>query len=219
MSAPVSFIEWRWSKGCRLKSIAYARSVYDIVLCVFVCLDGWKRYVNDDRLRVDGDKNMRLPAFAFTIVFLWMGPKNYCDKSICRKLIVNSQVTINKKNDENRVWNNSFLQKQLLSAQKYWNREQQERSSSKRLESHLRYYENLLQAILLRNEEFISIGMQSSSRAEIDRWNGLLMARLTTPNLAFIASCSLYETSIQITMIRSTLLHNVYHRLVFFLLH
>ena len=45
--------------------------------------------------------------------------KNYSDKSICRKLIINSQVTINKKNDENRVWNNSFLQKQLLSAQKH----------------------------------------------------------------------------------------------------
>ena len=45
--------------------------------------------------------------------------KNYSDKSICRKLIINSQVTINKKNDENRVWNYSFLQKQLLSAQKH----------------------------------------------------------------------------------------------------
>ena len=31
-------------------------------------------YVNDDRFRVDGDKNMRLLAFAFTIVFMWTGP-------------------------------------------------------------------------------------------------------------------------------------------------
>ena len=64
-------MEWRWSKDCRLKSIAHARSVYDIVLCVYECFRvvGWKRYVNDDRLRVDGDKNMRLLAFAFTIVF------------------------------------------------------------------------------------------------------------------------------------------------------
>ena len=35
---------------------------------------GLKRYLNDDRLRVEGDKNMRLLAFAFTIVFVWMGP-------------------------------------------------------------------------------------------------------------------------------------------------
>ena len=34
-----------------------------------------KRYVNDDRFRGDGDKNMRLLAFAFTIVFVWTGPK------------------------------------------------------------------------------------------------------------------------------------------------
>ena len=84
---------------------------------VFVCLDGWKRYVNDDRLRVHGDKNMRLPAFAFTIVFVWTGP----EKSICRKLIVNSQVNINKKGSlskhdgdgsENVIWkcNFAFLQ-------------------------------------------------------------------------------------------------------------
>ena len=38
-------------------------------------MDGLKRYVNDDRFRVDGDKNMRLLAFAFTIVFVWMGSK------------------------------------------------------------------------------------------------------------------------------------------------
>ena len=39
-------------------------------------MDGLKRYVNDDRFRVDGDKNMRLLAFAFTIVFVWTGPKS-----------------------------------------------------------------------------------------------------------------------------------------------
>ena len=79
MSAPVSFIEWRWSKDYRLKSIAHARSVYDIVLCVYerFRVDGWKRYVNDDRLRVDGDKNMRLLPFAFTIDFVWTGTKYY----------------------------------------------------------------------------------------------------------------------------------------------
>ena len=51
-------------------------SVYDIVLCVYerFHVDGLKRYVNDDRFRVDGDKNMRLLAFAFTIVFVWTGP-------------------------------------------------------------------------------------------------------------------------------------------------
>ena len=46
----------------RLKSIAHARSVYDIVLCVY------------ERFRVDGDKNMRLLASAFTLVFVWTGP-------------------------------------------------------------------------------------------------------------------------------------------------
>jgi len=42
------------------------------------------------RLRVDGDKNMRLLAFAFTIVFVWTGPKfgaktniNYGAKFVC----------------------------------------------------------------------------------------------------------------------------------------
>ena len=39
-------------------------------------MDGLKRYVNDDRFRVDGDKNMRLLAFAFTIVFVWTGPQS-----------------------------------------------------------------------------------------------------------------------------------------------
>ena len=37
-------------------------------------MDGLKGYVNDDRFRVDGDKNMGLLAFAFTIVFVWTGP-------------------------------------------------------------------------------------------------------------------------------------------------
>ena len=52
--------------------------MYDIILCVYerFRVDGLKRYVNDDRFRVDGDKNMRLLAFAFTIVFVWTGP--YC---------------------------------------------------------------------------------------------------------------------------------------------
>ena len=51
--------------------------MYDIVLCVYerFRVDGLKRYVNDDRFRVDGDKNMRLLAFAFTIVFVWTGPQ------------------------------------------------------------------------------------------------------------------------------------------------
>ena len=51
--------------------------MYDIVLCVYerFRVDGLKRYEKDDRFRVDGDKNMRLLAFAFTIVFVWTGPK------------------------------------------------------------------------------------------------------------------------------------------------
>ena len=50
--------------------------MYDIVLRVYerFRVDGLKRYVNDDRFRVDGGKNMRLLAFAFTIVFVWTGP-------------------------------------------------------------------------------------------------------------------------------------------------
>ena len=52
--------------------------MYDIVLCVYerFRVDGLKRYVNDDRFLVDGDKNMRLLAFAFTIVFVWTGPNS-----------------------------------------------------------------------------------------------------------------------------------------------
>ena len=45
-------------------------------------MDGLKRYVNDDRFRVDGDKNMRLLSFAFTIVFVWTWP-NY-ETPICK---------------------------------------------------------------------------------------------------------------------------------------
>ena len=54
----------------------HARTEYDIVLCVYerFRVDRLKRYVNDDQFRVDGDKNMRLLAFAFTIVFVWTGP-------------------------------------------------------------------------------------------------------------------------------------------------
>ena len=83
MSAPVSFIEWRWSKDCSLKSIAHACSVYDIALSVYerFRVDGLKRFVNEDRLRVDRDKNMRLLAFAFTFVFVWTRPKA-CDEFV-----------------------------------------------------------------------------------------------------------------------------------------
>ena len=48
-------------------------------------MDELKRYVNDDRLRVDGDKNMRLLAFAFTIVFVWTGPKFTLQKLLERQ--------------------------------------------------------------------------------------------------------------------------------------
>ena len=59
--------------------------MYDIVLYVYerFRVDGLKRYVNDDRFRVDGDKNMRLLAFAFTIVFVWTGPKTQCYEFEC----------------------------------------------------------------------------------------------------------------------------------------
>ena len=52
--------------------------MYDIGLCVYerFRVDRLKRYVNDERFRVDGDKNIRLLAFAFTIVFVWTGPKS-----------------------------------------------------------------------------------------------------------------------------------------------
>ena len=41
-------------------------------------MDGLKRYLNDDHFRVDGDKNMRLLAFDFTIVFVWTGSRDDC---------------------------------------------------------------------------------------------------------------------------------------------
>ena len=44
-------------------------------------MDGLKRYVNDDRFRVDGDKNMRLLAFTFTIIFVWTGPEPCIQRS------------------------------------------------------------------------------------------------------------------------------------------
>ena len=65
----------------------HARLVYDIVSCVYerFRVDGLKRYVNDDRFRVDRDKNMRLLAFAFTIVFVWTGPKKFLEVSLCSR--------------------------------------------------------------------------------------------------------------------------------------
>ena len=63
----------------RWKRWDHARSVYDIVLCVYerFRVDGLKGYLNDDRFRVDGDQNMGLLAFAITIVYVWTGPKWY----------------------------------------------------------------------------------------------------------------------------------------------
>ena len=51
-------------------------------------MDGLKRYVNDDRFRVDGDKNMRLLAFAFTIVFVWTGSKSRLFSYFLRSLVL-----------------------------------------------------------------------------------------------------------------------------------
>ena len=48
-------------------------------------MDGLKCYVNDDRFRVDGDKNMLLLAFAFTIIFVWTGPKTFLEVSRCSR--------------------------------------------------------------------------------------------------------------------------------------
>ena len=45
-------------------------------------MDGLKRYVNDDHFRVDGDKNMRLLEFAFSIVFVWTGPETVLDSFV-----------------------------------------------------------------------------------------------------------------------------------------
>ena len=57
-------------------------------------MDGLKRYVNDDPFRVDGDKNMRLLAFAFTIVFVWTGPhiNNQRESAFLLRLSVTSSV-------------------------------------------------------------------------------------------------------------------------------
>ena len=57
--------------------------MYDIVLSVYerFRVDGLKRFVNEDRLRVDGDKNMRLLALAFTFVFMLTRPKA-CDEFV-----------------------------------------------------------------------------------------------------------------------------------------
>ena len=52
------------------------RELSNLCVCERFRVDGLKRYVNDDRFRVDGDKNMRLLAFAFTIVFVWTGPNS-----------------------------------------------------------------------------------------------------------------------------------------------
>ena len=54
-------------------------------------MDGLKRYVNDDRFRVDSDKNMRLLAFAFTIVFVWTGP----NISVCNQLVMSEKGSEN----------------------------------------------------------------------------------------------------------------------------
>ena len=61
----LSSVSWCWPKGTWALGTRLER----------FRVDGWKRYVNVDRFRVDGDKNMRLLAFAFTIVFVWTGPK------------------------------------------------------------------------------------------------------------------------------------------------
>ena len=65
-------------------------------------MDGLKRYVNDDRFRVDGDKNMRLLAFTFTIVFVWTGSKSYDDGfrliiKTCALILRNPQMAVNIK--------------------------------------------------------------------------------------------------------------------------
>ena len=73
--------------------------MYDIVLCVYerFRVDGRNRYVNDDRFRVDGDKNMRLLAFAFAIVIGWTGPK----------ITTTTKVTITSLNKKYNEHNNS----------------------------------------------------------------------------------------------------------------
>ena len=64
--------EWKENFRMSRDSLRCMTSFYAFT-SVFVS-DGLKRYVNDDRFRVDGDKNMRLLAFAFTIVLVWTGP-------------------------------------------------------------------------------------------------------------------------------------------------
>ena len=57
-------------------------------------MDGLKRYVNDDRFRVDEDKNMRLLAFAFTIVFVWTGPNIIMFSILIREMKDEKYLTI-----------------------------------------------------------------------------------------------------------------------------
>ena len=82
--------------------------MYDIVLCVYerFRVDGLKRYVNDDRFRVDGDKNMRLLAFAFTIVFVWTGPKTHLKYYILFML----SRTSNIRSSSFSLWHLKFLE-------------------------------------------------------------------------------------------------------------
>ena len=56
--------------------------MYDIVLCVY------------ERFRVDGDKNMHLLAFAFTIVFVWTGPHNHAYSHLTNVFVYNLHITI-----------------------------------------------------------------------------------------------------------------------------
>ena len=60
-------------------------------------MDGLKRYVNDDRFRLDGDKNMRLLAFVFTIVFVWTGPKvgDHEQNCLISPLVTKSRFHVN----------------------------------------------------------------------------------------------------------------------------
>ena len=64
-------------------------------------MDGGKRYVNDDRFRVDGDKNMSLLAFAFTIVFVWTGPK-YQTSDPFQRFFFPHRITTSTEAD---IWN------------------------------------------------------------------------------------------------------------------
>ena len=68
-----------WKENFRMSRDSLYNLAEELRPCVYerFRVDGLKRYVNDDRFRVDGDKNMRLLAFAFTIVFVWTGPKGF----------------------------------------------------------------------------------------------------------------------------------------------